>query len=126
MACEIIGNQGGLVTVKITGKLKWAEFVQAEKTASAIMQSGRKIRFLVLTEDFQGWESQGDWGNLNFQLRHDEQIERIAIVGEECWKELAEMFMGKGLRSVDIRYFSPSKEALARAWVTQTGPAQAK
>ncbi len=126
MACEIIGFQGGLITVKISGKLQWAEFAQAEKAASAILRSGHKVRFLVLTENFQGWESEGDWGNLNFQTRHDEQIERIALVGEESWRELAEMFVGKGLRSVQIQYFTPSQEALARAWVTQTNPAKAK
>ena len=117
MACKIVDSRGGLITVKISGKLKWAEFAQAEKSASEIMRLGGKVRFLILTENFQGWESQGAWGGLDFQLRHDEQIERIAIVGEERWRELAEMFTGKGLRSVDIRYFTPSQEALAKAWI---------
>ncbi len=126
MACEIVGNQGDLITVKVSGKLKWAEFAQAERTASAIMRSGRKVRFLILAENFQGWDTQGAWGDLDFQLRHDKQIERIALVGEKHWQELTEVFVGKGLRPVDIRYFTPSQEVLARAWVTQTNPAQAK
>jgi len=117
MACEIVTNEGGLLTVKISGKLKWPEFAQLEKAATETIRAGGKVRFLVLTEDFQGWDNKGDWGNLSFQLKYDQQIEKIAIVGEKQWQDLVEMFVGKGIRSVDIRYFPPSQEALARAWI---------
>jgi hypothetical protein len=117
MACDIVGKQGGLITVRISGLLKWAEFAQTEKAAIEAMRAGGKVRFLILTENFQGWDSKGDWGGLLMQTRYDDQIEKIAIVGEPRWQELVEVFTGKGLRSVEIRYFTPLQAALAKAWV---------
>jgi hypothetical protein len=119
MACEIVDSQQGLITIRISGKLRRAEMAHAEKAAIDIMRSGAKVRFLLLAEGFQGWDNSDDWGNVSFQARYDEQIEKIAIVGEKRWQDLAEAFTGKGLRPVDIRYFMPSELTLAQVWVTQ-------
>jgi hypothetical protein len=117
MPCEIVGNQDGLITFKISGLLKRAELAQAEKTAIATMGSIPRIRFLVLVENFQGWDNKDNWEDVSFQSEYDNQIEKIAIVGEKRWQELAEVFVGKGLRSIDIRYFITSETALAKAWI---------
>ncbi len=117
MACKIVGNEGGLLTVRISGKLKWAEFAQAQKQAIEVMRPGGKIRVLVLSENFQGWDNQGDWGDVSFQMKYDQQIERIAIVGEKRWQDMVEVFVGKGLRDADVRYFTPDQTALARTWI---------
>ena len=120
MACRVVSNEGGLITVQISGKLKWTEFAGAQKSAIQAMRPGGKVRLLVLTEDFEGWDDRGDWGDVSFQMRYDEQIEKIAVVGDRRWQEMIEVFVGKGIRPVDIRYFAPSQEALARTWIGQT------
>jgi hypothetical protein len=117
MPCEIVAKEGSAITVKISGLLKRAELAKAEKVAIEGMQSGGKVRFLILVESFQGWDNKDDWGNISFQMQYDEQIEKIAIVCEKQWLELAEAFVGKGLRSIDIRTFAPSQTALAKAWI---------
>jgi hypothetical protein len=117
MPCEIVEKEEGLLTIKIGGVLKRAELAQVEKIAIEAMGLARKIRFLVLTENFQGWDNKDNWEDVSFQSEYDPQIERIAIVGEKRWQELAEVFVGKGLRSMDIRYFTPSDTAIARAWI---------
>ncbi len=120
MPCEIVETAGSHITVKISGVLKKAELVQAEKVAIEVMRSGGKVQFLLLVENFQGWDKRDDWGDLSFQSRHDEQIEKIAIVCEERWQEFAEVFAGKGHRSVEIRHFTPDQTALAGAWSRHT------
>jgi hypothetical protein len=118
MACEIIEKRAGHLTLRVSGRLKRKDLSQAERVAIEVMRSGGKVRFfLLLAENFEGWDPVGDWGDLTFQSRFDEQIERIAIVGEKRWQQLAEAFVGKGLRSVDIRYFTPNQAAVARAWI---------
>jgi hypothetical protein len=117
MPCEIVAKEGCSITFKITGLLKKAELAKAEKLAIEGMQSGGKVRFLILVENFLGWDNKDDWGNVSFQMRYDEQIEKIAIVCEKQWLELTEAFVGKGLRSIDIRHFTPSQTALAKAWI---------
>ena len=117
MPCEIVEKGEGLITIRIGGILKRAELAQAEKIAIEAMGSAHKVKFLILVENFQGWDNKGDWGDVSFQWRYDDQIEKIAIVGEKRWQDLAEAFVGKGLRSMEIRYFTPSETAVARSWI---------
>jgi hypothetical protein len=117
MPCEIIEKESGRFTIRISGLLKKAELAQAEQAAVMDMKSGGKIRFLALIEDFQGWDSKDDWGDVSFQWRYDDQIEKIAIVCESKWHDLTEAFVGKGLRPIDIRHFEPAQVALAKAWI---------
>jgi hypothetical protein len=117
MPCEIVEKGEGLITIKISGILKRAELAQAEKVAVEAMKSARKIRFLVFTENFQGWDNKDNWEDVSFQSEYDSQIEKIAIIGEKQWQELAEVFTGKGLREVAIRYFTPSEASVARTWI---------
>ena len=121
MPCEIVEKEDGRITVKISGLLKRAELAKAEKIAIEVMQSGSKVRFLILVENFLGWDKKDDWGDVSFQSLYDEQIQKIAIVCEKRWQELAEVFTGKGLRSVEIRHFTPSQMTQAKAWIRQTG-----
>ena len=120
MGCEIVEAKNGQFTIRVSGKLTVAELAKIQGTAAESMRSGITVRFLVLAEDFQGWEGSDGWEDLSFQTRFDAQIERIAIVGETRWQELTEAFTGKGLRPVEIRYFTPSEAALARVWFRQT------
>jgi hypothetical protein len=117
MPCEIVEKGESLVTLKISGLLKRAELARAEKVAIEVMGSAPKIRFLIVVEDFQGWDSKDNWEDVSFQAQFDTQIEKIAIVGDKRWQELVEVFVGKGLRSMDIRYFAPPEMALARTWI---------
>jgi hypothetical protein len=118
MSAEIIDNTGGIVTAKITGKLTHTELAAMQKSATDIIRQQGKARLLVVTEDFHGWEKGGDWGDLSFQMENDAHIEKLAIVGEKKWEDLALVFTAKGLRKFPIEYFQPADLAKARAWLT--------
>ncbi len=97
--------------------MSWREYAEAQKVAIEAMQQSGKIRLLVLAETFKGWSDSPSWFDVSFQSERDQQIEKIAIIGEERLREKIEMFVGKGFRPVDIHFFPPSQEAEARAWV---------
>jgi len=117
MPCEIVEKKDDLITVKISGLLKRTELALAEKVAIELMRSAHKIKILILTENFQGWDNKDNWEDVSFQFEHDQQIEKIAIVGEKQWRELVEVFVGKGLRPMDIQYFTPAETTIARTWI---------
>jgi len=114
---EIVDVSEGSLTVRVTGTLKKSELDRAQASAREIIRRHGKVRFLVIAEDFRGWDREGDWGDVSFQMEYDEYIERIAIVGEKQWEDLALAFAGKGVRPAVIEYFLPSDLATARAWV---------
>lgn len=119
MSAEIVNVSGGVLTVKISGKLTQAEFATAQKTAGEIIGKQGKLRILVLTENFAGWERGAEWGDFSFQAEHDDNIERMAIVGERKWEDLALMFAAKGLRKFPVEYFEPARLAAARVWLAE-------
>ncbi len=118
MRAEIPGAGEGVLTIKITGKLRQSELAAAQKNAAEILRKRGDSRVLILAEKFEGWEKGGDWGDLSAQTQLDEQIERIAIVGEKRWEDVALLFTGKGIRKVEIEYFAPMEVSRARSWLS--------
>ncbi len=114
MSVEIVEAANALVTVKVTGKLTRAEQEEFQKRVVALSPKESCVNVLVLAQDFQGWEK-GDWGDLSFQAEFDKHIGKMAIVGEQKWRDLAVLFTGKGLRRVQIEMFPDPDQA--RAWL---------
>lgn len=117
MSAEIVNDCEGVLTIKISGKLRQPELAALQKNAAEILQNRSVSSVLVLAENFEGWEK-GDWGDLSGQMQLDQQLDRLAIVGDKRWKGLALLFTGKGIRHVAIEYFSPAELPKARAWLT--------
>ncbi len=117
MPADITSVQAGVVTLRVSGRLTQKELAAVQAETAGIMASGGKIRILVLAEDFAGWEKGGQWSDFSFQQDHDDDIVRMAIVGEEQWKDLTLLFTSQGLRPFPIEYFPPARLADARAWL---------
>jgi hypothetical protein len=120
MSAEIVDNAAGVLTIKISGKLRHSELAAAKKNAAEMLKKRGGSRLLVLAEKFEGWEKGGDWGKLSGQEQLDAQIDRMEIVGEKRWEDVALLFTGKGIRHVDIEYFSPAELTTARSWLAST------
>jgi hypothetical protein len=118
MAANITGVNDGIVTLVVSGRLTQNELTAVQLEAARLITAAGKIRILVLAQDFAGWEKGGTWGDFSFQVAHDDDIERMAIVGEEQWRDLTLMFTSQGLRPFPIDYFPPSRLADARAWLS--------
>jgi hypothetical protein len=119
MAIKIITAAAGLLTVKVSGKLKKSELDKLQKAAIDVISAGANVRCLVLAEAFEGWDKSGNWGDIDFQMKYDQKIERIAIVGPKLLEDEISAFVASGLRPVDIQYFLPGQLAQARLWVAR-------
>ena len=117
MPAEITSVQGVVVTLRVSGRLTQKELAAVQAETAGIIASSGKIRVLVLAQDFAGWEKGGQWSDFSFQQAHDDDIARMAIVGEEQWKDLTLLFTSQGLRPFPIEYFPPARLADARAWL---------
>src|SRR4029077_10371135 len=117
MSAEIVEASEGVLTIRISGKLRHSQLAAAQKAAAETLQKRGGSRLLVLAERFEGWEKGGDWGDLSGQVQLDAQIERLAIVAEKRWEDVALMFAGKGIRYIDIEYSPPMELPKARGWL---------
>ena len=117
MGAGITDTSGSIVTVEVTGRLTESELAAVQNRMADIIREQGKVRILVLTIAFEGWQKSGEWNDFTFQNKNDRYIERMAIVGDEQWKDLALMFTAKGLRPFPIEYFAPGELARARTWL---------
>ena len=117
MSAAIVDVSNRVLTFRVSGQLKHSELVAAQQQAAELIRQQGKVKFLVLVEDFLGTEKAGDWGDVSFQAQNDRYIEKIALVGEKKLEDLTLLFVGKGVRRVQIEYFPPAELAAAKAWL---------
>lgn len=103
----------------VTGLLRKPEFDDAQRQMLGIMRQDATdtVRVLVVLEAFEGWEPDARWSDLTFYVSHGDALERIAIVGDERWRDQALMFAAADLRKGPVEFFAPARLAEARAWL---------
>lgn len=104
-----------VLEVKISGRLDkdaYAEFVP--KIEQMIDREG-KIRLLVQLHDFHGWTVGALWEDCKFDMKHFNDIERLAIVGETRWQHSMSVFC-KAFTTAAVEFFDPDELEIARIW----------
>jgi hypothetical protein len=110
-------EEANLRVLRITGLLKKSEMDSVLAMEARKWGPASRIKVLVILEDFQGFERGGDWGDISFLVKHDQQIEKIAIVAESKWESEGLAFAGEGLRKGEVKFFPVNQLAQARAWL---------
>jgi len=117
MTVTIQQEEGSLIVLRITGLLRKSEMDAALANEARKWGPATRIKALVIMEDFEGFERGADWGDITFLVKHDSQIEKIAIVADRKWESDALTFAGAGFRQGQVRFFPHNQVAQARAWL---------
>lgn len=119
MAYELIDTADGVITIRLSGLMRFTDQLALQAHARALIAKGRQVRVLAYAEDFEGWERTDDWSDVGFLVEHGDDIVRMAIVGDERWREDVLLFVGKGFRRTAIEFFPTGREAEAEHWVRE-------
>ncbi|MFP5228463.1 MAG: STAS/SEC14 domain-containing protein [Acidobacteriota bacterium] len=106
------------VSIRATGKLTkedYAVFVPAFE--SRVREHG-KLRVLFDVTHFDGWQPDGIWNEVKFDWKHNTDISRLAVVGDEKWQHLLVAAL-RPFAFAETRYFSPAESEQARHWLLQ-------
>lgn len=117
MPVEIIDAAGKLLQIRIRGMLKKADYDRIIQIAKEAIAREGKIRALAILEGFEGWERHEEWGDVSFMMEQGQHIEKMAIVGDEKWRDDALAFTAKGFRPTAIEFFGTSRLNEARTWL---------
>lgn len=109
---------GSLFRVTASGILRKSELEKVQAAAAQEIARAGRIRLLFVLDGFKGWERGADWGDMRFYEQHGHNVERIAVVGEEKWREDALLFSLADLRKEPVRYFLPAEIEQAHAWLS--------
>ncbi len=117
MGATIEREEGSLRILRITGLLRKSEWDSALAMEAEQWGPETRVKVLVIVGGFKGWEHGADWGDMDFFVDHDRQIEKIAIVADPKWELQTLMFAGAGVRSGQVKFFPPTQLTQARAWL---------
>ena len=110
---EIPVSENNLFAFRVSGKLTDEDYRQFLPRLDELIGQYGKISLLFELDDFKGWEMQAAWDDLKYGLAHDEDFERIAVVGEKRWHRWITKF-GNLMTTTEIRYFD--RDDLQKAW----------
>src|SRR3974390_686951 len=107
MPINVQRESSNIYRMQISGVLRKSELDKVQALAAEEITRSGGIRLLFVLDQFQGWEKGADWSDLSFYLEHGDDIEKIAIVCDEKFRDGAMAFAGAGMRKGEVRYFSP-------------------
>lgn len=111
-------ERANIYRLDVSGRLAKPELDRCQESLAAEIRRIGSVRLLFVLSEFEGWQQNPDWGDLTFYVAHGDSIDRIAIVGDERWRNETLMFASVDLRRAPVEFFS-SHNALAeaRAWL---------
>lgn len=112
---EILRREGNFVAVKLSGKLTDADYRQFVPVIFAATEKG-KLHLLVQMENFQGWEPQALWDDIQLDAQLGGKIERLAFIGDKEWEAWMAKICKPFTRAM-IQYFDSNDAQDAWAWV---------
>ena len=93
MSVEIKELAGGAVCdVKVSGKLDVEDYAKFLPEFERLINEHGKIRFLFRMHDFEGWTLGAAWQDMKFDIKHFNDIERLAMVGETKMQKVMTTF----------------------------------
>jgi SpoIIAA-like len=120
MPIELHHERDNIFRIELRDKLRQSEFARCQEEVLHEVSRLGPVRLLFVLDGFEGWDSQDDWRDLSFFVRHGDSIARIAIVGDERWRDLALMFAAADLRRAPVEYFGEKDLVEARRWLDQS------
>jgi len=113
-----------IMAVKASGKLTDEDYQQfLPKLNEFINTSESAVSLLIELEDFHGWDKKAAWDDFKFAMQSEDDIARIAIVGEHRWQKWMTV-LGDAFTVTDMRYFSKDQLSQAWSWLRSSEPEQ--
>ena len=121
MPHEVMEIRGEVIRLRLSGLLTSADMTSLQKLALQLISQGMKPRLLAILDNFQGWSRHDDWNEIEFLKEHGDDVTRMAVVGDDKWKDDIYLFVGKGFRTTEIEFFSAGALEQAEKWVACQG-----
>ena len=112
---------GKILVVRASGKVSKSDYEDFVPETERLIKQFGKIRVLFEMQDFHGWDMGGVWEDMKFDLKHFNDIERLAVVGEKAWEQGMTLFC-RPFTTATIQYFDRSRIEEALIWIQEWLP----
>ena len=106
----------GIIRMKASGTITRQDVERFVPEFERVVGSTGPVRMMIELDDFQGWTFGGLWEDLKFDLGHQNDMGRIAIVGDKRWQDWGTR-LSKPFFKAQMRYFDRDEFEQAEDWL---------
>ena len=106
----------GYLEMKVSEKLHRADYEDFLPMIEELIEKHGKLRILLCMRDFHGWDLKALWQDIKFDLKHFDDIELLAAVGDKNW-EIWMVAFCQPFTTADVRYFDIGEYEKAKDWI---------
>jgi hypothetical protein len=112
-----VGTEDDVITVRLLGKLDPSAYDGVNEEIDNVMCHTEHVRLVLDLREFDGWSGLSALGDhLSLVREHYRVPERIAIVGDKAWQEMAGKIIAKFVNA-RTKFFDSGDYDGAVAWV---------
>ncbi len=111
-------EEGKFVSLRIAGKLEAEDYDFFVPEIERQIEQYGKLNMLVELIDFHGWTAGAAWEDTKFGVRHFNDLQKLAIVGDKSWEKGMAYFC-KVFTTAEVRYFDVSERDAAISWLNE-------
>ena len=106
--------EGRTIVVRAIGKLSHEDYQAFLPSLEEILDQHEKISMLIELDEFTGWDLDAIKDDFKLGIKHYNDFERIAIVGDKAWEHWMTLMAKPFMLGAAVRYFD--RERLQAAW----------
>ena len=111
-----VDEQNKILTIALVGTLTKADYQPLVAEFARLATERGKVPVLLDMTRFHGWDAGALWQEIKFDLKHLNELECLAVVGEARWQQAISSF-AKPFTPAPVRYFDGAQLAEAQAWL---------
>lgn len=109
-------THGNILATRVSDILDERDYDRMDPILQRILNKENKIRWYFEMDNFRGWTPASFWREVNMDLKHANDFEKIAMVGEKKWERWMTTLM-KPFTSAEVRFFQTTDKEKAREWI---------
>lgn len=109
-------SEANVVGIEVSGRLTDADYKKLVPELERRIEEHGALRILFAMRDFKGWTAGALWDDLSFDVEHNREIERAAMVGEKSWQRWMTQLM-KPFAHAETKYFELGERDAAWSWL---------
>lgn len=109
-------DEGRAVGIRARGQLTGDDLDELSAYLDRQIEEHGTISMLFEMDDFEGWEADAFFKDLKFDITHNADVERVAMVGDEAWEQWMARLM-EIFAHAEVQFYNRTHLAEAWAWV---------
>lgn len=109
-------EEGDVVTIVVRDRLTDEDYELLRPDLEAAIERHGTVRLVWDMVGFDGWTPGALWQDAKFDIRHNDDVTRIAMIGDTRWQAWMTAAM-KPFAHADVRYFDSTDREAAYTWV---------